>query len=374
LLQLLPTLITTSSTAVPQSAQGVLGLNTTSILFGNSTLSAQQQSGVRLLAGWWLDDCRLCGIEVGGFYLGRASNNFTVDSATTPVIGRPAQVQNLGNVESRQLTASPSQGPGTFNQIGNVAINNFTEFWGAEANARGKLWCGCNYRIDGIIGFRYLDLREGLQITENTRTLVNLGQAFNPNVPIFAGDSFLSRDRFTTRNQFYGGQVGVDGEYRFGRWIVGGGVKVALGEVHQTIDVQGNTTLFRFNPANGGPLTVPGGLYAQSTNFGNHTRDRFAVAPEVGIRVGYQVTDNIQAFVGYNFIYLSNVVRPGDQIDRSLDILKVPFAVGNPPTFTQANGQTVPVPPVAGASHPVVLFRETDFWAQGLTVGVEIRY
>jgi hypothetical protein len=65
--------------------------------------------------------------------------------------------------------------------------------------------------------------------------------------------------------------------------------------------------------------------------------------------------------VGYNFLYVSSVIRPGDQVDRVLDITQIP---------------NFPVPGVqpTALGRPTVLFKETDFWAQGINLGLEIRY
>jgi hypothetical protein len=90
-------------------------------------------------------------------------------------------------------------------------------------------------------------------------------------------------------------------------------------------------------------------------------RDRFSVIPEVGINLGYQITDGLKIFVGYNFLYWSNVVRAADQIDRTLDINQIPNFRGttNPP---------------APQRRPFVPFKETSFIAHGLTAGLEYRY
>ncbi len=56
--------------------------------------------------------------------------------------------------------------------------------------------------------------------------------------------------------------------------------------------------------------TMLGGLLAQSTNIGSHTRGRVAFVEEIGLNLGYQFTNHIRGFVGYNFLYRSNVVGP----------------------------------------------------------------
>ena len=60
-----------------------------------------------------------------------------------------------------------------------------------------------------------------------------------------------------------------------------------------------------------------------------------------------------------DLIRISSVVRPGDQIDTSLDENKIP------PGTTLA-------PP--GTPRPLVPFKESDFWAQGLTFGLEFTW
>ena len=107
-----------------------------------------------------------------------------------------------------------------------------------------------------------------------------------------------------------------------------------------------------------------GGLLAEPSNIGIRSQDRFAVIPEMGVKLGYNFTPNIKAFVGYTFMYVSNVARPGDQIDRTVNISQQPILLGT----TAVN------PPLVGAARPFPLFQTTDFWAQGVNFGLEIQY
>jgi hypothetical protein len=200
-----------------------------------------------------------------------------------------------------------------------------------------------------LVGYRYLDLEESLQIREALTALV-------PVTSSAIGDKVMVTDRFGTRNQFDGGQIGVDGEWFFGRWSVGGFTKVALGNVHETVSIMGNTV---FQPVGMVPFTQPGGFLAQGSNIGTFHQNRFAVVPEVGVKVGYRVTDWCRAFVGYNFLYMSDVMRPGDQIDLRLNTAQIP-RIGQP--------QALPIPP------PVIPFRHTDFWAQGVNFGFQFTW
>ena len=58
--------------------------------------------------------------------------------------------------------------------------------------------------------------------------------------------------------------------------------------------------------------------------------------------------------LGYTFIGLTNVVRPGDQIDLNLD--PVQFPPGVPGTF------------------PQFAFHDSDLWLQGLNFGIECNF
>jgi hypothetical protein len=249
------------------------------------------------------------------------------------------------NEEFAQLTSFPGVA------TGNLGINEESHLWGAEINGRCRLCSGCDYRLDLFGGFRYLDLEEWLALAENGLNAVNAP-------PPFPGDRFLVQDFFLTRNQFYGGQLGLIAEYDRGPFSVEARGQVALGDTHQNILIDGDQV---FTDPNGTTHVFRGGLLALSSNIGRFTRDRFSVVPELNLNVGYQLTDHIRAFVGYDFLYWNNVVRPGGQIDRNIDITLIPnFPVpGAVPT-----GQNRPSAPQSGS----------DFWAQGMTVGLEIRY
>src|SRR5262249_10097273 len=131
----------------------------------------------------------------------------------------------------------------------------------------------------------------------------------------------------------------------------------ALGTTHEEVDIHGSTVI---TPAGGVPVATAAGVLALPTNSGHFSRDRFSVVPELGINVGYQVTDYLRVFVGYDFLYWSNVVRPGDVIDRTV----------NPPQIPSVQG----VGTLTGPARPAVLLKDTEFWAQGISFGLEFHF
>jgi hypothetical protein len=353
----LPPLVTTASPFDPPDTRGALGFGSTRLIFGDSDTAGGLRSGARFTLGYNCDPCSLWAIEGSFFFLSRKNDGATFDSNAFPVIGRPFFNINTG-MQDRELTTSPGLLPGDLLKVqGNLQVNTSSSLLGAELNSRCLLRTGCDFQMTGIVGVRYLDLSDGLRITENGTLLQDVpGVGANPPTAR-AGDQVTVFDRFDTHNRFYGGQIGVNGEWRRGPWSLDTHVKLALGVTQQSVDIDGGQ---RISSLNGQVQNFPGGLYALSTNIGHHSQTRFGFVPELGLKVGYNFTDNIRVFVGYDFLYWSSVLRPGDQIDQSLNANIIPnFGAAFPAT---------------NQVRPTVPFRTTSYWALGLNAGLEFRY
>jgi hypothetical protein len=345
--QPLPPLVTTSANPFGDFPAGALGQPNTSLLFGDARVTHQAFSGARIYGGIWLDQCQTWGLDTSFFLLARQTSDFVAGSNGAMPLFRPFFNTNIPGLNMPGQDAEIVAFPGLL--AGTVQVRSATSLWGFDTNLRRSLLRSCNGRLDLLLGYRYLDLEESLQIRESLTALV-------PAFSSTPGDRIMVTDRFATRNQFNGGQIGLDGEWFLGRWSLGGFTKVALGNVHESVSINGNTV---FAPVGGMPITQPGGLLAQGSNIGTFTQNHFAVVPEVGVKVGYRVTDWCRAYVGYNFLYLSDVMRPGDQIDLRLNTAQIP-RFGQPPAL--------PIGP------PSVPFRQTDFWAQGVNFGLQFTW
>ncbi len=346
----LPPLATTASANDDPDTRAALGFQTTRLIYGDSNVLGGLRSGARLTVGYDFDPCGLCTIEGSFFFLGQKSASATFASDAFPVVGRPFFNINTG-LQDRELTTTPEF------TSGNLQVRTSSSLFGAEVNKRVLLWHGCEFELSGLVGFRYLDLNEHLNIEERT-TFINAVPAVGNNPPLFnAGDRTFVFDRFDTHNRFYGGQFGLNAQWLRGPWSLDARCKLGLGVTHQAIGIDGGQ---RFDRANGTVQTFRGGLYALPTNIGQFAQARFAVVPEVGCKVGYNLTDNIRLFVGYDFLYWSSVARPGDQIDTALDANRIPNFGANFPAATQVR--------------PVVQYRTSSYFAHGLNAGVEIRY
>jgi len=339
--QSVPPLITGSlpNTAVADAA--VIGAPNTVVLYDSSPLTTR--GGGRFTMGTWLPHfCNRVGIEASYFFLSRSNSTSNFASDGSAILGRPFIDGGMNNAELFSFPGLAS---------GSASVSNFSQLWGFEGNVRYKWHCGPRHWIDVLGGYRYLNLNEGISIREDV--------TFGPNTGA-PGLRAVEDESFTTRNQFNGAQFGLDGECRvWNRWFLGWSTKVALGNVRQTVNITGTTT-FTNVPAPFVDSVQQGALLASPTNIGSYSQNRFAVLPEVSLKFGYDITDNLRIFAGYNFLYLSSVVRPAEQIDLNFNQSFTPNLAG-------------PGPGV-GPRVPAVLFRTNDYWAQGLTFGLQYRY
>jgi Putative beta barrel porin-7 (BBP7) len=244
------------------------------------------RNGLRGELGMWLDAQQTCAVEAGAFSVDNRSPGYQGETGT---VGMQTQLHN--------------------------------ELWGADVQARVEICRGTWAHFDLLAGFQYLSLDEGLNLLE--------------------GDSIadvITFDQFGAHNRFYGGQLGGEMVLHSEKCSVDFWGKVALGVNDETIDVAGATFA--------GGQTFAGGILASPALIGSHHHDPFAVLPQFGVNFGYEITQHMRATAGYTFLYLSEVARPGSQIDALL-------ATPRPSAF---------------------IFQGSSFWAQGLNLGVEFRF
>jgi hypothetical protein len=339
--QTTPDAVTTAPAGTPRAVAGALGQPTTSTLFGGNRLNNDFRNGFRVYAGAWLNDAQTLGIEGDFFFLGDSRQGFAALSDGSQIITRPF-VDAVTGAPTVELVSFPNV------LAGRTSVDSKSSLLGAGVNGLFNLCCAPCGRLDFLLGYRYLNLVDQLTFREQLLSLP--GQAAVP-----AGTQYSIQDRFTTRNNFHGGLIGLGGEWRFGHFFVGGRAAVSLGVNRQTTDIDGRTII---TPPGGVPQVFAGGLYAQPSNIGHYDRSAFAVLPEAGLRVGVQLTDFARAYVGYNFLYLSNVQRAGDQVDPTVN-----------PNFLPPRAAVV-----AGPARPAYTPKTTDFWAHGISVGLELRF
>ena len=159
-------------------------------------------------------------------------------------------------------------------------------------------------------------------------------------------------DQFTTRNDFFGGQLGLETEFEYLHFKFDLFGKCAIGDMMQNARIRGGTDLF-------GTL-VPGGLFAVSSNIGQYSRDRLGIVPEAGLRIERPIGRHVSFFAGYSFLYMNDVLRPGSMVDTNVNVNLVPTST----TFG------------AGASpaRPAFRFQENEFWVHMFQVGMTFHW
>lgn len=367
------------------------------VIYGGEELLDDVRSGGRVALGYWLDDYGRWGIE--GDYLGLETLNerFVAGARDGQIpnisIGRPfingfdfdangdGDVNDPGDVPRGRAVEEVD----TRSLDGSVTVDVDSRFQSAGLRLRRGLCCcaascgtgcgdhvGCGVgigcgdavgcgagcgaaglgplmgvrRIDATFGVRWAQLDEGLRITEDLQT-----RDAQPT-------TFFLRDQFDTSNEFIGGDFGFIWEWEHRRLSLEILSRLALGSTRQRVRIAGSTL------RDDGQQTeslAQGGLLALPSNIGSYTRDQFSVMPELGVTCGYLVTDRLRFTVGYSFLYWSNVVRPGDQIDNVIDITQVPVFEGV-------------VDPTNPAVQPRFAFRETGLWAHGINLGADYRW
>jgi hypothetical protein len=363
------TLVTTNTNPPPGNAPPTGELNDPATIqnFRPDSLKSNPFSGFRIDTGVFLDTHNGLSLEGTGFLLPTRGSSFK--SASDPT-GRPLIFVPFFDAQG----AGTGTGPGEFGfgvaipdfRVGGVTITSQSQLWGVEGNLVNRAFqcCSCNLGGSLIAGFRYLDLDEKVSIAEQS-TAIN-GSTVNFGVP-FADPATISiLDRFRGRNQFYGAQVGarVATAWRSLFFAIQG--KLAMGADHETLNISGISTLNQANATNAGatavlpPTTVAVGRFAAPTNIGTHSTDRFALVPETETRLGISICPGVLAYVAYDFLYISHVARPGDNIDRVISLTQIPTAF-------EYN-------PAVPGTRPIVPFRQTYFWAQGVDFGLEVSY
>ncbi|MFL5340542.1 MAG: BBP7 family outer membrane beta-barrel protein [Gemmataceae bacterium] len=323
------------------------------VIFGNGDYDYGLIDGARARAGMLFPGSSWFGLEAEGLILPRRTLTGAAASGPLgiPVIGEPFINTATGLVSS--VNASSPANPGSMSAQASI------ELWTAEVNAYASLYRGDVLHVSVISGFKHFDLAE-LLVVDASRTIGSAGQTFLGR-PLAIGSAVAWEDRFDTTNRFYGWELGVNYELVYGRWVANLDLHSAIGSMRESVDYGG------FSQATTGPAAarvtqqVPGGVLAAISTLGRRTTDNFAWVPELRAELGYRLTRNIRVSMGYTFLYASNTVRPGNQIDTMVNPTIVPLR----PEY----GLAAPVP-----VRPLPQVHHSDFWAQGVNWSLNIAF
>jgi hypothetical protein len=338
-----------SSLLPPTNKIGALDEPRTQVVLGGSDIDDTGLLGGRFKLGSWMDADSNFGVEADFLFLVPSNLSYIATSDAFNYLTIPYRAIGSGT----QFDTSDILGKGGSKNVGSATLSSNRQVYGAELNGLYSLWStgGQSWQLLG--GYRFFNVDEQLGLITNGSNNLH-----------FAGQFINTSDRFQTQNFFNGGQLGLNNDWSWGSWFLGTTFKVAVGSTHEELEIRGTTT------TNSGPglttkipaITLPGGIFAQPTNIGTYDHNHFAWLPEAAVRLGWQITPGVRYYVGYNFLYVSNIVRPGSQIDGGI----------NPTQLVSATG--VPTGPLVGPNRPAPLFQTSSFWVMGITVGGEITW
>jgi hypothetical protein len=186
-----------------------------------------------------------------------------------------------------------------------------------------------------FIGFRYINIEEHFQLNDQS----------------YPSSGIVTvRDNFASKNHCYGVQLGAKAKLNYGRLFLDILSDIAFGDNHQILNISGYT---RFN----NKILQNFGLFSEPTNLGKHTHNIFAIMPQLRIKFGFNVNPYIKTFLAYNGLYINQVIRAGNVIDRNINTSQNPLI-----------GETGIL---VGQASPLPQFNNTGMWMQGLNIGIE---
>ncbi len=352
------------STGPQQNKEGFLVNSNTTILYGapfspavggNDKQPFPGFSGSRLTLGYWLDDEQRYAVEASGFLLQSRTTTFQVRGDSNGQPGMRIPVFNSvpyapGGACDPDTGAClipqtedgvPVSIPGDL--TGGAKITNSLQLGGLDLTGVLPLYRDSSWQISGLAGGTFLQLSESFNLTGDIEGLATSD--------LYAGQSGYSVDEFKTRNRFYGATLGLRGRYSYGPLFLEGTGRVSFGASQEVLTVNGGYADFHAPFANS---SGPYGIFAMPANEGRFSQTHFAVVPQAQVKLGYNITPSIALTVAYDFLYDSNVIRPGDEINRNVPKGQTYQQDGTSPSLTS----------------PARLFRTTDFFAQGVSIGL----
>jgi hypothetical protein len=293
-------LVTTGSVNDAQPA--ALGQPGT-IVLDDGSRNPGASAAFRTTFTYWLIDPEVMCLDGNFFVMEQRSvfRSFASTSSGFPLLARPF-FDPVNNVETSDVRAFPSALAGT------LSDGTRTRLMGAELNLK---FFSCSSQSQGSVfscffGFRWLRLDEQYSSYDTATDLTG------------GGLSSTISDTFGTLNNFYGGQVGAEWMCRWGRANFGFIGKVAVGPIYQNIHISGMTT--QTDSTTGITISDNQGLFAQPSNRGSYSAVTTSVLPEIGSRFSVDVNDHIRFHINYSYFWMYNTVRPGDTMDRNVNI------------------------------------------------------
>lgn len=332
----MPALITTSDPGtLPVDRPGALGNVQT--VFGDD-INGEVSGGIRFDLGKQVSE----DFSIGGrfWWLGNNDDSyFASDDGSNMSIGRPFYNLLIPEADAYLIASDPGSEV-SVDFSGSIAAQSQLKLWAAEGYGKLSLAKVDNATFDLIGGYSHFSISDMLWIQS---------------VAIRQDTARIRRltDTFDIENEFNGGQIGFQLAMNHKRWSVSTLTKIHLGNMNQNINISGS----------GSDQTPPLSADTDDNGFlaidhsGEYERDTFSFVPEVNLKLGYSVRDNVNLTLGYSFIYFDNVALVGDVVNTNIDPLGI-----------HDSGD------LFAGSRPAFDFNDSGLWIQGIDFGMTIDF
>lgn len=301
----------------------------------NNTFDFGGLNGIRITMGGWIDDAHQYGIEGSGFGFSEADKTLSASSvgANNPILDVP-----FFSVQSMSENVLVGNKPNTITDKDTFQPSN------VEINGLYNLSNKISLPLILTAGFRMMNINENLTLNDAIY-----------DTPSLPANSVLNiQDQFSTKNNFYGFQIGTRTHYSYGKIDLSGLAEIAFGINYQQIKIRGETNV------NNNTILQSIGLFAEPSNIGTFKQNQFAILPELQIKMSYHMNQYIQPFFTYNVIYINRILRASNEIDRNINLSQNPLIGGTGV--------------LSGKAAPVRQFNDSSLWMQGVSLGVQINF
>jgi hypothetical protein len=318
------------------SSFAIINQPATQIIFGagsrHNSFDFGGVNGARLTLGGWIDNNNRFGIEGSGLIFSQPKQTFSASSVNgrIPVLDVP-----FFSTQSSSETVLVGNRPNTVTDSDDFKVSS------VELNGLFNVPNQLSIPLILTTGFRFMHFNENLTLNDAIYQ--------TPSLP---PNSVLNvRDQFSTKNSFYGLQIGARSTFSYYNLSLEVLAEIAFGINHQQLNMSGQTNI------DNKIILQPIGLFAEPTNSGTFRHNQFTFLPELQMKLGYHINKYIYPFITYHIIYIHQIIRPGNEIDRNINLSQNPLIGGTGV--------------LSGPATPSAQFRNTSFWMQGFSVGIE---
>lgn len=312
---------------------GAIGSAGSTDLFGGTNGMDETVQGWRGEIGWTFGQSQCNTIQLRFFDPSSQSLTFDSNTANATSIVRPYLDPVTNTQESISVLES---GVSTGSSLSTASSDVF----GGDLLLKRVMRRSHAGHTELMVGYQTARLTDSIDVHTRTAAIPSL-------------NILELRDQFHTENQFNGASLGISRTTYGPSWSLSGLFKLGMGNLERNVTISGfqSITVPSTPPVTS---TSTNGLLARSTNNGSYNSDTFIVSPEVNVTLGYRLTRNLEATVGYNYLGIPKVVRAADQIDPSL-------------ASNLSN-------PLTGPARPSFTLTEDNFSLHSLNYGLQYRY